>query len=752
MAAAEEGHPPDRGAFLAQHAEVAGALNECLDGLAALRAVRSSPKQASTGTQSSGPVAEGAPGMALGDFRIVREIGRGGMGVVYEAEQLSLGRRVALKVLPFAAALDARQLQRFKNEAQAAAHLHHPHIVPVHFVGVERGVHYYAMQLIEGQDLADLISRLGAEKAAGRGGIPATVAGADANLDDRFSCADQEDAAPAALTGAVAQLSTQRASRSGDYYRTVVAFVRQAAEALEYGHAMGVVHRDIKPANLLVDNHGNLWVTDFGLAQFADTGLTQTGELLGTLRYMSPEQAGGQRVLLDHRTDVYSLGATLYELLTLKPIFDAADRQALLRRIINDEPRSPRSLDRSIPPELETIVLKAVSKLPGDRYATAREFAEDLQRFLFDEPIKARRPTLVQRGRKWLRRHPSAPITGVVLLLLLTVGSLVSAWLIGREKDNTQRAYLQLQQEEAKVKRAYVQLLLEQEKVRRAYEREQQRAEEAEKRFRIAQTSANELIEVSEQELIDNPFMVGLRKRLLESALGYYQELVAQRRDDPTAQKELEATGKRIQQILNDLAVLERSNRVDILKKPDVQKDLGLTQEQRGRLDELLRRIDDQAREQLREFDGLAARERRQRFLDVARAKDDAVMQVLTTQQFRRYEQLVLQAQGLAAFFDPHVIAALKLTPRQRERLRAIVSEARPPGQNARPAPGGPGKPPSHDPRSPEEKFHAELTEEQARRWKELTGEPFKGSLRPTPPPRQPGPPGKQPGRPSKPG
>jgi hypothetical protein len=165
-----------------------------------------------------------------------------------------------------------------------------------------------------------------------------------------------------------------------------------------------------------------------------------------------------------------------------------------------------------------------------------------------------------------------------------------------------------------------------------------------------------------------------------------------------------------------------------------------------------LRQIDDQTRDELREFDGLTATERRQRFLDVARAKDNAVIQILTRQQFRRYQQLVLQAQGLAAFFDPGVIAALKLTHRQREQLRTIVSEARPPGHERRPALGGPGKPPSQDPRSPEEKFHAELTKEQARRWKELTGEPFKGSLRPAPPPRQPGPPGKQPGRPSKPG
>src|SRR5438132_11757845 len=161
------------------------------------------------------------------------------------------------------------------------------------------------------------------------------------------------------------QLSTQRSDGSPEFFRAVARLALQVAEALDYAHGMGIIHRDIKPANLLVDDRGNVWVTDFGLAQFhADTGLTQTGDLVGTLRYMSPEQAGGPRTLIDHRTDVYSLGATLYELLTLRPIFDGADRQTLLHQILNQEPRPPRSLDRTIPVELETIVLKAVGKTP----------------------------------------------------------------------------------------------------------------------------------------------------------------------------------------------------------------------------------------------------------------------------------------------------------------------------------------------------------------------------------------------------
>src|SRR5262249_20722288 len=201
------------------------------------------------------------------------------------------------------------------------------------------------------------------------------------------------------------QLTTQRSGGHPEFYRTVVRLVLQAAEALEYAHAMGVVHRDIKPANLLVDDRGNLWITDFGLAQFhADAGLTGTGDLLGTLRYMSPEQASGQRTRIDHRTDVYSLGATIYELLARRPLHDGADRATLLHQILHEEARPLRALDRSVPAELETILLKAVAKDPDERYATAGDLAADLRRFLEDRPILARRPSLWEQTRKWARR------------------------------------------------------------------------------------------------------------------------------------------------------------------------------------------------------------------------------------------------------------------------------------------------------------------------------------------------------------
>jgi Tfp pilus assembly protein PilF len=198
---------------------------------------------------------------------------------------------------------------------------------------------------------------------------------------------------------------------------------------------MGVVHRDIKPANLMLDDAGHLWVADFGLARLGDgAGLTVSGDLLGTLRYMSPEQARARHGLVDHRTDVYSLGATLYELLTLRPAVGGEDKQEVLRRIAFEEPTAPRKLDRAIPAELETVTLKALAKNPDERYATAGELADDLRRFLADTPIRARRPTVRQRLARWGRRHP-----GLAAAIGLTVGLLLAgAWTWNREKTRAE--------------------------------------------------------------------------------------------------------------------------------------------------------------------------------------------------------------------------------------------------------------------------------------------------------------------------
>ncbi len=196
--------------------------------------------------------------------------------------------------------------------------------------------------------------------------------------------------------------TTGPAKDDREYCRTVARLGAEAADALEHAHGLGILHRDIKPANLLIDLQGAVWITDFGLARFpAGLSLTQTGDLLGTLRYMSPEQALGRRGVVDQRTDIYSLALTLYELLTLRPAFDGLDHQELLRQIALDDPLPPRRINPAVPRDLETIILKATAKDPSNRYATARELAADLGRFLDDQPILARRPGPVERTLRW---------------------------------------------------------------------------------------------------------------------------------------------------------------------------------------------------------------------------------------------------------------------------------------------------------------------------------------------------------------
>jgi len=467
------GEMVDLQAYVAQYPEHAEELSRMLPALKRLADLGRSDAQAeSSGGFSAALGSNGeASGGVLGDFRLLREVGRGGMGVVYEAEQVSLRRRVALKVLPLAGALDSKQLQRFQIEAQAAACLHHTHIVPVHAVGCERGVHYYAMQFIEGHSLAELIKELRrlegldpankpaahvadiststlaavlisgrfAAQTGGPGHQGSTAAPGDHPPDrTEFQAAPPSSRRePAAMRpGPGSVPSSSSSTRSRDYIRTVAQFGMQVAEALDYAHTRGILHRDIKPGNLLLDEPGQLWVTDFGLAQIqSNPGLTLTGDILGTLRYMSPEQALAKRGVIDGRTDIYSLGVTLYELLTLRPAVDGQDRQEILRRIAEAEPVPPRKLNPAVPRDLETILLKAVAKEPSGRYATAKELADELRRFLEDRPIRARRPTLPQRLSKWSRRHKGVAWMGVVLLALVAAGSSASALLVAHQRN-----------------------------------------------------------------------------------------------------------------------------------------------------------------------------------------------------------------------------------------------------------------------------------------------------------------------------
>jgi serine/threonine protein kinase/tetratricopeptide (TPR) repeat protein len=409
----QTGLRPGRSEFLARHVAIAKPLRECLGGLEFVQgaAWQFSPrlKLDEVGESPAHPT-------MLGEFRIIREIGRGGMGVVYEAKQLSLGRHVALKVLPATASQDPRQRQRFQIEAQAAALLHHDHIVPVFGIGFDQGAHYFAMQLIDGQPLTKVIQELIAQSS------PESHTGSSAQ-----TC---EFTPEAGLVKAAAPRSPGNSSLDRERCRTTARLGLQAAQALEHAHQIGVIHRDIKPSNLLIDGRGKLWVADFGLARIPqeEFDLTRTGDLVGTLRYMSPEQVRAERGGVDKATDIYSLGVTLYELLTLRPAYTASSRQELVQRILHDDPVRPRRINPSIPRDLETIIFKCIEKEPSARYSSADEFADDLRRFLEDQPIRARRPSLMNRAVKWSRRHRPAVVAGITALILTLATSTAVLW------------------------------------------------------------------------------------------------------------------------------------------------------------------------------------------------------------------------------------------------------------------------------------------------------------------------------------
>lgn len=677
LAELEAGSTPDRRQYLARYPELAGILSECLEGIDLAHSMRRDDPPT--------PEYSGSP---LGDFHIVREIGRGGMGVVYEATQLSLGRRVALKVLPFAAALDARQLQRFKNESHAAAQLHHTNIVPVYAVGCERGVHFYAMQLIEGRSLASVIQELRVE--ADQGASPVPLGTTAANL------VNQTIANSAGRT-------SHRSRRNSASFRTAARMAAQVADALEYAHEAGVVHRDIKPANLLLDARGGIWITDFGLAQIvADAGVTQTGDLIGTLRYMSPEQAAGKRMPVDHRADIYSLGATLYELLTLHPIFSGEDRVALLQQILNEDPRPLRQFDSAIPVELETIVLKATAKSPLDRYATAGDMAADLRRFLDERPILARRPTLVDRFRKWMRRHPSFVGAAVILMVCGLIGLAIFSALVAQEQSLTKAAY----------------------------QRESLRAAEAEARFQLARGAADEMIRIADNEMSDNPFTEGLRKQLLETALDYYQEFIAQREERPDAQAELAVTRDRVKKILADLAVLKADRQNDMLRDSAVLADLQASDDQRTRIGAMLDQLEQQRRKLGHGPREKNTSEHRQRMLAMARENESTLQSILTPVQLQRLPQINVQQQGPGALHDPDVVNRLKLTGQQRDRISTIEAE-----NDSSPPFGFRGRDPESDDvrqqraRTTLQKMLTVLTPVQLAQWNAMIGKPYEGPL-----------------------
>jgi WD40 repeat protein/serine/threonine protein kinase len=405
----------------------------------------------------------------LGDFRILREVGKGGMGIVYEAEQVSLGRHVALKVLPKNMLLDARAKRRFEREAKSAAKLHHTNIVPVFGVGEQDGLPYYVMQFIHGLGLDEVLQELknlqlaqvqtgsvtGGPLRASRKELSAVQVARSLLTGELLPAKDKKEAAPVTVDAPPRQEqdmaaprppalsdsftlssssvvlpgqsrdSSKSKHRKQTYWQSVARIGVQVAEALEYAHKQGVLHRDIKPSNLLLDTQGTVWVTDFGLAKADDQqNLTHTGDILGTLRYMPPEAFEGRT---DARNDVYSLGLTLYEMLVFRPAFEEKERNRLIKQVMHEAPARLNKLNRSVPRDLETIVHKAIDREPGQRYQTAADLAADLQRFIDDEPIQARRASLPERCWRWCKRSPVvAGLAAAVFVLLATVAAVAS--------------------------------------------------------------------------------------------------------------------------------------------------------------------------------------------------------------------------------------------------------------------------------------------------------------------------------------
>jgi serine/threonine protein kinase len=432
------GERPSIDEFAQQYPELADELRELLPALMMLEQHASE----SDGDEFRHAARGGAAlPVEIGDYAIIREIGRGGMGIVYEAMQKSLGRHVALKVLATHALVNPSHLERFHLEARAAARLHHTHIVPVFGVGEHNGLHFYAMQFIQGQSLDLVIEALRqlrgkamadrttqvrntytvvAAKSLLMGKLPDEAA----DIPDLRGADDQRSVAANVPVSAPGHAELSATYTGHEFHRSVARVGQQVAEALAYAHCESILHRDIKPSNLLLDARGNTWITDFGLAKTEGTdGLTQTGDFVGTLRYMAPERFEGWS---DRRSDIYGLGATLYELLTLETLYPGSSRARLMDQILHEPPKSPKKLDATIPQDLETIILKAMAKEPTERYHSAEEMAEDLRRFLADRPILARRATPLEQFLSWRRRNPmvAALATAVAALLVATIATL----------------------------------------------------------------------------------------------------------------------------------------------------------------------------------------------------------------------------------------------------------------------------------------------------------------------------------------
>jgi serine/threonine-protein kinase len=545
LEAEESGAAPDRREWLARYPEIAPELaaffgdEEQFDSLMApLRTGTPRPGEPSGLPPTAPPVqtpvpgdgaaqAPGPEGRSFGDYEVLEEIARGGMGVVYRARQVSLNRLVALKVIRSGRLAHGAEVQRFRLEAEAAARLDHPNIVPIYDVGEQDGVPYFTMKLVEGGNLAQRI--------------------ADFRLP-MFGSATGTDGSRKKWT------RTEIANRKSQIANLLAILAR----AVDYAHQRGLLHRDLKPANILIDGQGLPHVTDFGLAKWVTLqawraesdpaghgdarpvhSLTESGIAVGTPNYMAPEQAAGPKKALTTAADVYSLGAILYELLTGRPPFQADTPLETLVAVLEREPARPRSLCPAVDADLETVCLKCLEKDPARRYPSARELAEDLERILAREPIQARPVGSLERLGRWCRRNAALALAGgvaVLALVAVAVGSLAFAL---READHNR----QLRDEQANTQRAKheTEKALRQAR-RRLAEANAQRAL-AERWFRQAHRAVGEFcIQLGERQLSRYPGLQPVRRAILQAGVNYYKEFLRQKGGDPRLRKDMADT------------------------------------------------------------------------------------------------------------------------------------------------------------------------------------------------------------------
>ncbi len=718
----ESGSAPLIDQFVARYPHISGPLQIALEGLAMVHHGGDGPSMPSPLMPSLNPevnLTMGLPsgfqptdkeftGKPIGDFQIVSEIGRGGMGVVYEAIQLSLNRRVALKVLPFASGLDKVRLQRFRNEAHAAAQLHHTNIVPVYAVGSERGMHYYAMQLIDGSTMAELIERMrSARKNSANEHSGSAKRKTDSAADSRANSPASKSSARAGNPSIKELDETFRAASStmirsnssnNRYIESMVEMTVQAAEALQHAHQYGVIHRDIKPGNLLIDQTGKIWVTDFGLAQIqhADAQLTRSGDHIGTLRYMSPEQAIGDRDVMDHRSDIYSLGVTLYELLTLEPAIRGENYREMLNHVAEQEPIAPRLINASIPQDLDTIIRKAISKEPSQRYTSAQAFADDLQRWLDNKPISAKPPTAWQRLAKWRKRNSMLVNMAAVLMALMSVALLATTLIVLRQQSETQAALT----------------------------REINQRNQAQQNFQQARAAVDTFSQLSESELAFRPEVQTLRKKILETSLEFYRSFLAQHQDDLAISQELQTVSEKVERILEDLKLIQESGLLLMLSDSRVVNDLKLDEATGTELREVIANYQNQQNQQL-DFGDLqyaaasseSSIERMQQFVSTMKTR-------LSESQLKRLQQIAWQLDIPFTFLSDEMVELLKITPTQRQSISRIIAEHRPGPEMFRQGrgggPGGPG--PGGGPGGA--RWRTRTTDREVARWRTGSSQP----------------------------